>query len=83
MAPNTKLTRKTKTFLQINECENAWELIKQKYIETSILISPNWEVEFHVHTNASLLVMGAMLSQNITWKSDQPIVYAYRLLNRA
>ncbi len=25
---------------------------------------------------------GAMLSQNITWKSDQPIVYASRLLNK-
>ncbi len=26
---------------------------------------------------------GAMLSQNIIGKSDQPIVYAYRLLNKA
>jgi hypothetical protein len=39
----------------------AWELIKQKYIETPILISPNWQMEFHVHTNASLLVVGVML----------------------
>jgi len=37
-------------------------LIKQKYIEALILISPNWQVEFHVHTNASLLVVGGMLS---------------------
>ncbi len=36
---------------------------------------------FHVHTNASLLDVGAMLFQNITKKSDQPIVYASRLLN--
>ncbi len=61
MAPITKLTRKTKTFLWTEECQKAWELIKQKYIEASILISPNWQVEFHVHTNASLLAMGAML----------------------
>jgi len=39
-------------------------------------------VEFHVHTNMSLLAMGAMLSQNVTWKSDQPIVCDYRLLNK-
>jgi hypothetical protein len=57
-------------------------LIKQKYIETPILISPNWQVEFHVHTNPSLLAMGVMLSMNIRGKSDQPIVYTYRLLNR-
>jgi hypothetical protein len=40
-------------------------------------------VEFHVHINASLLIVGAMLFQNVTGKSDQPIVYASRPLNRA
>jgi hypothetical protein len=52
------------------------------YIEALILISPNWQVKFSVHTNASLLAMGAMLSQNLTKKNDQLMVYAYRLLNR-
>jgi hypothetical protein len=56
-------------------------LIKQKYIEAPILISPNWQVEFHVHTYASLLTMGAVLSQNLIRKSDQLVVYASRLLN--
>jgi hypothetical protein len=49
------------------------KLIKHKYIETLILISPNWQVEFHVHTNASLLAIGVMLSQNVIGKNDQPI----------
>ncbi len=40
-------------------------------------------MKLHVHTYASLLTMGAMLSQNVTRKNDQPIVYASRLLNRA
>ncbi len=62
MAHITKLTRKTKASLWTKDYHKVWELIKQKYIETSILISPNWEVEFHVHTYASLLIMGAMLS---------------------
>jgi hypothetical protein len=39
-------------------------------------------VEFHVHTYASLLVVGAMLSKNVTRKSDQPIVYTSKLLNK-
>jgi len=56
-----KLTKKTKSYLWTKDCQKAWELIKQKYIETPILISPNWQVEFHVHTNASLLAVGAMM----------------------
>jgi hypothetical protein len=39
-------------------------------------------VEFHVDTNASLLVVGVMLSYKVIGKSDQPIVYASRLLNK-
>ncbi len=35
-----------------------------------------------MHTYASLLVVGAMLAQNQTRKYDQPIVYAFRLLNK-
>ncbi len=58
-------------------------MIKQKYIEAPILISPNWHVEFHVHTYASLLTMGVMLFQNVTRKSDQLVVYVSKLLNRA
>jgi hypothetical protein len=41
MALITKLTKKTKTFLWTKECQKVWELIKQKYIERPILISPN------------------------------------------
>ncbi len=47
------------------------------------MISPKWQVEFQIHTYASLLVIGAMLSLNVPGKNDQPIVYAYKLLNRA
>jgi hypothetical protein len=32
--------------------------------------STNWEMEFHVHTYASLLVVGTTLTQNITRKHD-------------
>jgi hypothetical protein len=40
-------------------------------------------MEFHVHTNASLLAIGVILSQNVIRKSDQPIVYVSRFLNKA
>jgi hypothetical protein len=46
------------------------------------MISPNWQVEFHVHIDASLLTMGATLSQNVTRKSDQLVMYVSGLLNK-
>ncbi len=75
MVPTTKLTRKTNHFLWMEECQKTWELIKQKYIEVLILIPPKWDVEFHVHTYASLLVVGA--GTNITRKSDQSVVCVF------
>jgi hypothetical protein len=65
-----------KHFLWTKECQQAWELIKQKQIEALITISPNYrEVEFRVHIDASLLVISVMLAQKIIRKHDQPIVY--------
>ncbi len=81
MAPITKLTRKTMIFLWIEECQKPWELIKQKYIETLVLISPNQQMEFHVHIDASLLIIG--LFQILTEKNHQPMVYAFKLLSKA
>ncbi len=36
-----------------------------------------------MHIDASLLVVGAMLAQNLIHKYDQPIIYASRLLSKA
>jgi len=33
-------------------------------MEAPILIPPNWQMEFHVHIDALLLVVGAMLTKN-------------------
>jgi hypothetical protein len=51
-------------------------------METPILIPPNWQLEFHMHIDAYLLVVGAMLTQNPIGKYDQPIIYAFKLLNK-
>ncbi len=39
-------------------------------------------MEFHVHIAASLLVIEATLFQNLIGKSDQPVVYAFKFLNK-
>jgi hypothetical protein len=49
----TKLFKKNKVFEWIEECRNAWEEIKNWYVQAPILINPNWKLESHVHINAS------------------------------
>ncbi len=83
MAPIIMLMRKTEPFIQTIECQETWDHIKHKYMETPILIPPNWQLEFHVHTNASLLAIGAMLAHNPTSKYDHRIVYVSKLLNKS
>jgi hypothetical protein len=48
----TKLFKKTEMCEWTPECQTTWEDINNKYIQVYILIIPNWELEFHVHTNA-------------------------------
>jgi len=81
MALITKLLLKTKVFEWTTECQTAWEDIKNQYIQALILINPNWELEFHVHTYVSHLTIGAILAQNPIGKIDQHVMYSSKLLN--
>jgi len=45
-------------------------------MDARILIPLKWDIEFHVHSNASNLAMGVMLVQNPIGKCDQSIAYA-------
>ena len=83
MEPITRLTRKGEVFDWTTECENAYQYIKTQYQNASILIGFDWKLEFHVHTYASDIAVGAMLAQNPTGKTDPPIAYASRLLSKA
>ena len=76
MEPITRLTRKREAFDWTTECENAYQYIKTRYQNAPILIGVDWKLEFHVHTDASDIAVGARLAQNPTGKTDQPIAYA-------
>jgi hypothetical protein len=58
-----------------------WEDIKNRYNQAPILISPNWELEFHVHIYASQLVERPILTHNPTSKIDELVMYSSKLLN--
>ena len=83
MEPITQLTRKEEVFDWTTECENAYQYIKTRYQNAPILIGVDWILEFHIHTDASNIALGAMLAQNPTGKIDQPIAYTSRLLSKA
>jgi hypothetical protein len=83
MSPITKLHKKFKVFEWTKKCQNVWEEKKTRYVQTLILISLNWELEFHVHTYASQLALGAIFTHNSTSKFDQLVMYASILLNFA
>jgi len=76
MSSITKLLKKSNFFEWIKECQNVWEEINNRYIQALNLINPNWELEFHIHTNASQLVIGAILIENLIGKFDQLVMYA-------
>jgi hypothetical protein len=42
--------------------QNVKEEIKNRYVQALILISLDWELEFHVHTNAFQIGEGATLA---------------------
>ncbi len=44
-----------------------------------ILISPHWDIKFHVQTNISNLVVEVMLTQNLIRKCNHAIAYALLL----
>jgi len=50
-------------------------------MDAPILVSPHWDLEFHVHINTYNLVIGIMLAQNLIKKCDQSIAYASQLFN--
>jgi hypothetical protein len=54
-------TTKDKNFRVDSKMTTSLGKIKQHYMDALILISPHWDIKCHVHTNASILAIGAML----------------------
>jgi hypothetical protein len=52
-APLEKLMKKFELFRWTLECDKAFDILKEKLSIAPILIFPNFEIEFHVHVDAS------------------------------
>jgi len=60
---------------------NVKPLWKKVKIGASSSHSNQSQLEFHVHTNTSQLVVGAILAQNPNGRFDQLVMYSFILLN--
>nr|GFB83870.1 hypothetical protein [Tanacetum cinerariifolium] len=76
------LLEKNLPFFFSNECIQAFRTLKDKLIEASILIAPNWDQPFKLMYDASDYAVGAVLGQRIE-KHFWPIHYASKTMNQA
>jgi hypothetical protein len=80
--PIVRLTRKGVSFVWSEQCEQAFQKLKQCLVEAPILVFPRPEGRFVLDTDASANGMGAVLSQ-IQDGQEKVIAYASRSLNPA
>jgi hypothetical protein len=57
------------------------DILKEKMVIEPILVFPDWEKQFHVHADASAIVLGAILTQLGEGDIDHPIAFASRKLS--
>ena len=82
-APLHNLTRKDVSWKWNEECQQAFECLKQKLVQAPILAYPNFERDFVLETDASVKGIGAVLSQKLDDGRLHPVAYASRSLSVA
>nr|GEY44498.1 reverse transcriptase domain-containing protein [Tanacetum cinerariifolium] len=61
--PMTRLLEKDTLFFFSKECVEAFQTLKRKLTEASILIAPDWDLPFELMCDASDFAIGAVLGQ--------------------
>ena len=82
-APLTKLLKQDQPFVWEKEQEEAYQAIKETLCETSMLELPRDEWQWELHTDASTVALGAVLSQKDNQGHHHIIEYASQTLNAA
>nr|GEW08248.1 reverse transcriptase domain-containing protein [Tanacetum cinerariifolium] len=65
-----------------DECQKAFELLKERLIYAPVIVSPNWNLSFELMCDASDFVVGAVLGQK-DGKNVYPIYFASKTPNPA
>nr|GEV32601.1 reverse transcriptase domain-containing protein [Tanacetum cinerariifolium] len=80
--PMTYLLEKETPFVFSKDCIDAFETLKKKLTEASILVVPDWNLPFELVCDASNFAIGVVLGQRKT-KHFQPILYASKTMTEA
>ena len=80
--PLHQLTEKGQKFLWTDECNTAFERLKNRMVNSPILAHPDFTKPFVLDTDASDLAIGAVLSQRIDGQ-EHVIAYASRTLTKS
>nr|GFA36611.1 retrovirus-related Pol polyprotein from transposon 17.6 [Tanacetum cinerariifolium] len=78
----THLLEKNTPFVFFEDCIQAFQTLKKKLTEASILIAPNWDLPFELMCDARDFSIGAVLGQRHE-KHFKPIHYASKMMNDA
>ncbi|GJT22074.1 reverse transcriptase domain-containing protein [Tanacetum coccineum] len=69
-------------FKFIDECQKAFELLKEKLTCAPVIVSPNWNLPFEFMCDANDFAVGVVLGQK-DGKNFHPIYFASKILNPA
>jgi RNase H-like domain found in reverse transcriptase len=78
MAPMTSLCSSKKTFNWTPECQEAFNKTKAAMSRQVTLVYPDYSKPFHIHTDASKVQLGGVISQE-----NKPLAFYSRKLNQA
>ena len=78
LTPLTKMTSKQATWNWTEEHQKAFEHMKKSISRETLLVYPNFSKPFVIHTDASKVQLGAVISQD-----NKPIAFYSRKLNPA
>ena len=79
--PLHRLTRKDTLFEWNLDCQQSFNCLKSKLIETPVLAYPNFSKDFCLETDASVKGLGAIQSQAGEDERRHPVAYASRALS--
>lgn len=72
--------KKSTEYRWTEECQQAFDELKQWLVTAPTLIFPYWDRIFLVHVDASSITLGIVLVQLSEGKIDHPIAFASRKL---
>jgi len=80
IAPMEKLLKKDASFFWDKDCQKTLDVLEEKMVAMPILVFPNRKKEFHIHVDASCIVLGVVLTQLGEGDIVHPIEFTGRKL---